>query len=172
MVWHQIIYFKYVYLTYIFLFKFWSFEIDQDNGDWEVPPGVKRFTYKEIMKATKSFNKDCEIGEGGFGKVYLAQLYDNQIVAIKRASGVSFQGIKEFWNEIMLLSRLHHRHLVGLKDFVMIKMSRYTLIIVYDASRILLIYILLIYILLVNLACRFSHCTRPRMCLRRLHYCP
>ena len=102
-------------LTYSFLFLI--FEVDQDSGDWEVPPGVRRFTYKEIMKATKSFNKDCEIGEGGFGKVYLAHLDDNKQVAIKRASDVSFQGIKEFRNEIMLLSRLHHRHLVQLEGF-------------------------------------------------------
>ena len=68
------------------------------------------------MKATKSFSKDCEIGEGGFGKVYIAHL-DNKKVAIKRASDVSFQGIKEFRNELMLLSRLHHRHLVHLEGF-------------------------------------------------------
>ena len=128
--------------TYNFLFEFWSFEIDQDNGDWEVPPGVKRFTYKEITKATNSFNKNCEIGEGGFGKVYLAQLDDNQQVAIKRASGVSFQGIKEFRNEIMLLSRLHHRHLVRLEGFCDDK-DEQVCIIVCDASlRILVIYIL------------------------------
>ena len=102
---------------YIFLFESWSIEIDQDTGDWEVPPTVKRFTYKEITKATNSFNKNCEIGEGGFGKVYLAQVDGNKQVAIKRASDMSFQGIKEFRNEIMLLNRLHHRHLVQLNGF-------------------------------------------------------
>ena len=130
--------------------KFWSFEIDQGTSDWEVPPGVKRFTYKEIIKATKSFNKDFEIGEGGFGKVYLAQLDDNQQVAIKRASGVSFQGIKEFRNEIVLLSRLHHRHLVQLEGFCDDK-DEQVYIIVYDAStRILVIYILQIYLFVFN----------------------
>ena len=104
------------YLPYIFLFKLCFFQIDEDIGDWEAPAGVKRYTYKEIMKATKSFSKDCEIGEGGFGKVYVAHL-DNKQVAIKRASDVSFQGIKEFRNELMLLSRLHHRHLVHLEGF-------------------------------------------------------
>jgi hypothetical protein len=48
--------------------------------------------------------------------VYLARLDDRQ-VAIKRASDVSFQGIKEFRNELMLLGRLHHRHLVRLEGF-------------------------------------------------------
>mgnify|MGYP002775496013 FL=1 len=93
------------------------------------------------MKATKSFNKDCEIGEGGFGKVYLAQLDDNKQVAIKRASGASFQGIKEFRNEIILLSRLHHRHLVRLEGFCDEKTEQ-VYNIVYDASRILVVYII------------------------------
>mgnify|MGYP000084769465 FL=1 len=105
-----------MYLTYILLFEFWFVIIDQDTSDWEVPHGVRRYTYKEIIKATKSFSKDCEIGEGGFGKVYVANL-DNKQVAIKRASDVSSQGIREFRNELMLLSRLHHRHLVHLEGF-------------------------------------------------------
>ena len=91
------------------------------------------------MKATKSFSKDCEIGEGGFGKVYVGHLDDNKQVAIKRASDVSFQGIKEFRNEIMLLSRLHHRHLVRLEGFCDDK-DEQVYIIVYDASRLLIIY--------------------------------
>lgn len=90
---------------------------DQDDGDWEVPQGVRQFTFKEITRATKSFNKSCQIGEGGFGKVYVAQLEDNRLVAIKRAADLSFQGTKEFRNEITLLSRLHHRHLVRLEGF-------------------------------------------------------
>ncbi|KAI5055830.1 hypothetical protein GOP47_0029351 [Adiantum capillus-veneris] len=90
---------------------------DADAGDWEVPQGVRRFTYKEITKSTKSFDASCEIGEGGFGKVYVAQLDDGKYVAIKRASDLSFQGTKEFQNEITLLSRLHHRHLVRLEGF-------------------------------------------------------
>lgn len=90
---------------------------DQDPDDWQVPQGVRRFTYREIAKATKSFNESCAIGQGGFGKVYVAQLEDGKYVAIKRAADVSFQGTREFHNEITLLSRLHHRHLVRLEGF-------------------------------------------------------
>ncbi|KAH6559033.1 hypothetical protein KP509_1Z031300 [Ceratopteris richardii] len=89
---------------------------DEGTENWAVPEGVKRFTYKEISKATKSFHKSCEIGEGGFGKVYLAKL-DGKYVAIKRAGDLTYQGMKEFQNEITLLSRLHHRHLVRLEGF-------------------------------------------------------
>ena len=74
--------------------------------------------------------------------MYLGQIDDNRQVAIKRASDVSFQGIKEFRNEIMLLSRLHHRHLVRLEGFCDDK-DEQVCIIVCDASlRILVIYIL------------------------------
>ncbi|KAH7280431.1 hypothetical protein KP509_37G067000 [Ceratopteris richardii] len=91
----------------------------RDTGaeDWVVPQGVRRFTYKEISKATKSFDKSCEIGEGGFGKVYFGKLEDGKRVAVKRAGEFSHQGMKEFQNEITLLSRLHHRHLVRLEGF-------------------------------------------------------
>ncbi|KAH7277673.1 hypothetical protein KP509_38G001600 [Ceratopteris richardii] len=85
--------------------------------DWVVPQGVRRFTYKEVLKATKSFDKSCEIGEGGFGKVYFGDLENGKRVAIKRAGELSRQGMREFQNEITLLSRLHHRHLVHLEGF-------------------------------------------------------
>ncbi|KAH7302325.1 hypothetical protein KP509_23G067600 [Ceratopteris richardii] len=90
---------------------------DKGDDDWEVPQGVRRFTYKEILKSTKSFDQSCEIGEGGFGKVYLGKLEDGKHVAIKRAGDMTYQGTKEFHNEITLLSRLHHRHLVRLEGF-------------------------------------------------------
>ena len=38
-------------------------------------------------------------------------------VAIKRASADSLQGADEFRNEIELLSRVHHRNLLGLIGF-------------------------------------------------------
>lgn len=44
-------------------------------------------------------------------------LEDGKSVAIKRASNLSLQGTLEFRNEVVLLSRLHHRHLVHLEGF-------------------------------------------------------
>ncbi|KAH7302342.1 hypothetical protein KP509_23G068300 [Ceratopteris richardii] len=90
---------------------------DKGADNWEVPQGIRRFTYKEIAKATKSFDQSCEIGEGGFGKVYSGQIEDGKHVAIKRAGDMTYQGTAEFQNEITLLSRLHHRHLVRLEGF-------------------------------------------------------
>lgn len=55
-----------------------------------------------------------QIGQGGYGKVYKGVLADELVVAIKRAKLGSLQGSKEFYTEIELLSRVHHRNLVSL----------------------------------------------------------
>ncbi|CAN8311484.1 unnamed protein product [Cochlearia groenlandica] len=79
--------------------------------------GVKSFTYAELALATDNFNSSTQIGQGGYGKVYKGTLGDGHVVAIKRAQEGSLQGEKEFLTEIELLSRLHHRNLVGLVGF-------------------------------------------------------
>lgn len=76
--------------------------------------GVKDFTYEEMAKATKNFDDSMQIGQGGYGKVYKGILADGMVVAIKRAQEGSLQGAKEFYTEIELLSRVHHRNLVSL----------------------------------------------------------
>ncbi|RRT75355.1 hypothetical protein B296_00025366, partial [Ensete ventricosum] len=52
-----------------------------------------------------------------FGVQGLTVLPDGSIAAVKRMNKVSKQGEEEFCREIELLARLHHRHLVALKDF-------------------------------------------------------
>lgn len=75
------------------------------------------FSLEDLAKATNGFDKDHEIGVGGFGKVFYGHLEDGKEVAIKRASLSSMQGSTEFRNEVVLLSRLHHRNLVRLEGF-------------------------------------------------------
>jgi hypothetical protein len=87
------------------------------DGPWEIPSGVQKYTFSELAKATGNFSEANEIGAGGFGKVFYGTLGDGKMVAIKRASEQSLQGTTEFRNEVLLLSRLHHRHLVRLEGF-------------------------------------------------------
>ncbi|CAI0557336.1 unnamed protein product [Linum tenue] len=82
----------------------------------------RKFSYKEIKKATDNFT--TVIGEGGFGVVYKAQFSDGSVVAVKRMNKVSEQGEDEFCKEIELLARLHHRHLVALRGFCAEKHER------------------------------------------------
>lgn len=79
--------------------------------------GVKSFTFREMAIATENFSSSRLIGRGGYGKVYKGILWDNTMVAIKRAEEGSLQGEKEFLTEIEILSRLHHRNLVSLLGY-------------------------------------------------------
>ncbi|CAL9218597.1 unnamed protein product [Arabidopsis halleri] len=74
----------------------------------------RKFTYSEVLKMTKNFER--VLGKGGFGTVYHGNLDDTQ-VAVKMLSHSSAQGYKEFKAEVELLSRVHHRHLVGLVGY-------------------------------------------------------
>uniref|UniRef100_A0A7I4AHJ9 Protein kinase domain-containing protein n=1 Tax=Physcomitrium patens TaxID=3218 RepID=A0A7I4AHJ9_PHYPA len=90
---------------------------DIDYGPWEIPSGVQKYSLAELAKATNNWSESNEIGQGGFGKVFHGVFEDGKMVAIKRASDSSTQGTSEFRNEVVLLSRLHHRHLVRLEGF-------------------------------------------------------
>ena len=93
------------------------------------------FTLYEIEEATKKFEK--RIGSGGFGIVYYGKTREGKEIAVKVLGNNSFQGKKEFANEVLytclkpqvsrfcfclgcnksfvqvtLLSRIHHRNLV------------------------------------------------------------
>ncbi|GMH10103.1 hypothetical protein Nepgr_011944 [Nepenthes gracilis] len=68
------------------------------------------FTFSELEDATNKFEK--RIGSGGFGIVYYGKLKDGKEIAVKVWTSNSFQGKREFTNEVTLLSRIHHRNLV------------------------------------------------------------
>lgn len=72
------------------------------------------FDFEEIAAATNNFSISSKIGEGGFGPVFKGKLQDGREIAVKRLSRCSGQGIEEFKNEIILISRLQHRNLVRL----------------------------------------------------------
>ncbi|KAJ0799972.1 putative protein kinase RLK-Pelle-CrRLK1L-1 family [Helianthus annuus] len=79
-----------------------------------------RFSLAEIQSATKNFDEEQILGEGGFAKVYKGQLCIDEtshVVAIKRLNSVSEQGELEFRSEIEAISKLRHRNLVSLIGF-------------------------------------------------------
>ncbi|GLJ34357.1 hypothetical protein SUGI_0690820 [Cryptomeria japonica] len=79
--------------------------------------GARMFSYMELEKATNRFAQMNEIGSGAYGKVYKGILSGGEMVAIKRANQASLKDRKQFKNEIELLSRVHHRNIVGLLGF-------------------------------------------------------
>ncbi|KAI3950756.1 hypothetical protein MKW92_044932 [Papaver armeniacum] len=64
--------------------------------------------------ATNNFCLKNKLGAGGFGPVYKGKLQNGQEIAVKRLSKSSGQGIEEFKNEVVLISKLQHRNLVKL----------------------------------------------------------
>ncbi|KAK4491114.1 hypothetical protein RD792_001838 [Penstemon davidsonii] len=83
----------------------------------------RKFSYKEIKKATNDFS--TVIGQGGFGTVYKAEFHDGLVAAVKRMSKVSEQAEDDFSRELELLARLHHRHLVALRGFCIKRHERF-----------------------------------------------
>ncbi|CAN6461652.1 unnamed protein product [Victoria cruziana] len=71
------------------------------------------FSLAELVNATNGFDPGLKIGEGGFGTVYKGRIRYTT-VAIKLLNSESMQGGSEFHQEVNVLSRLRHPHLVTL----------------------------------------------------------
>ncbi|XP_062018404.1 G-type lectin S-receptor-like serine/threonine-protein kinase At4g27290 [Rosa rugosa] len=81
-----------------------------NKEDMELP----LFDFHTIAAGTNNFSGTNILGEGGFGPVYKANLAQEQLVAVKRLSKDSGQGIDEFKNEVTMIANLQHRNLVKL----------------------------------------------------------
>lgn len=60
------------------------------------------FSFSEIEEATQKFEK--KIGSGGFGVVYYGKMKDGKEIAVKVLTNDSFQGKREFSNEVSSFS--------------------------------------------------------------------
>ncbi|KAM0937969.1 putative protein kinase RLK-Pelle-L-LEC family [Dioscorea sansibarensis] len=86
--------------------------------DWELDFELRRFSYKQLYKATRGFKEDYLLGVGGFGRVYRGVLADTKIeVAIKRVCHESRQAVRGLVAEIVSLGQLQHRNLVPLLGY-------------------------------------------------------
>ncbi|CAI9114875.1 OLC1v1015691C2 [Oldenlandia corymbosa var. corymbosa] len=72
------------------------------------------YSYRVLKSATKDFNEENKLGEGGFGEVYKGALSNGNVVAVKKLSLSSDRVKAEFENEVRLISNVHHRNLVRL----------------------------------------------------------
>ncbi|XAR58909.1 Non-specific serine/threonine protein kinase [Bertholletia excelsa] len=97
-----------------------------ENSSWKQLEKAEEFCLAELASATGNFSLVNKIGEGSFGTVYKAQLPNGREVAIKRGetrtrNRPALNNFEEketaFDSELALLSRLHHKHLVGLLGF-------------------------------------------------------
>ncbi|CAF2135586.1 unnamed protein product [Brassica napus] len=75
------------------------------NEDLERGAGPRKFSYKELASAANNFSVDRKLGEGGFGAVYKGYLTGlDMMVAIKKFTGGSTQGKREFVTEVKIIS--------------------------------------------------------------------
>ncbi|XP_048132046.1 G-type lectin S-receptor-like serine/threonine-protein kinase At1g61370 isoform X2 [Rhodamnia argentea] len=89
----------------------WKEQLQQDDS-----LDLTLYSFDSILLATNKFSTTSKLGQGGFGSVYKGKLNGKE-VAIKRLSSTSAQGVEEFKNEIILISRLQHRNLVKLMGY-------------------------------------------------------
>ncbi|KAF3655261.1 Cysteine-rich receptor-like protein kinase 3 [Capsicum annuum] len=71
-------------------------------------------SYETLEKAANYYNSSNKLGQGGSGSVYKGILPDGRVVAIKRLFFNTRQWVDHFFNEVNLISGIHHKNLVQL----------------------------------------------------------
>ncbi|XP_062088177.1 probable LRR receptor-like serine/threonine-protein kinase At1g53420 isoform X2 [Humulus lupulus] len=100
------------------IFRYEDFTEDDFKGIIKVSDEEDRtVTLKELIDATEIFSKPRKLGKGSFGTVYKAILPRDHIVAVKKLSTLSDEGIDKLNKEIGNFQSLEHDNLARLFDF-------------------------------------------------------
>ncbi|EXC20961.1 U-box domain-containing protein 35 [Morus notabilis] len=71
----------------------------------------QNFTWEEIISATSSFSEDLKIGMGGYGNIYKGNFH-HTTAAVKVLHSNESHKINQFQQELEILSKIHHPHLL------------------------------------------------------------
>ncbi|XP_010931186.1 putative receptor protein kinase ZmPK1 [Elaeis guineensis] len=104
-----------------FIFRREKHSSPMEEGYKAMSSQFRRFTYKELKRATRNFKE--ELGMGGSGVVYKGVLDDERVVAIKKLEDV-IQGEEEFRAELSLIGRIYHMNLVRMWGFCLERSRR------------------------------------------------
>ncbi|CAK7346747.1 unnamed protein product [Dovyalis caffra] len=87
-------------------------------------PTMNQISMEELKVSTKNFSTDLIIGDGSFGLVYKAKLYNGATVAIKKLDPDAFQGFREFRAEMETLGKLRHENIVKILGYCVSGLDR------------------------------------------------
>ncbi|KAH7839928.1 hypothetical protein Vadar_010433 [Vaccinium darrowii] len=84
-----------------------------------IETGSMVISIQVLKNVTNNFSDENVLGRGGFGTVYKGELHDGTKIAVKRMESgvVTEKGLDEFKSEIAVLTKVRHRHLVGLLGY-------------------------------------------------------
>jgi len=111
-------------LEVFFIASAWCFVLRWELGASEIQAveegykmmtsNFRRYSYKELVKATRKFKE--ELGRGGSGIVYKGILDNSRAVAVKTLENVR-QCEEEFQAELSIIGRINHMNLVRIWGF-------------------------------------------------------
>nr|XP_040249059.1 probable leucine-rich repeat receptor-like protein kinase At1g35710 [Aegilops tauschii subsp. strangulata] len=80
---------------------------------------MPRLAFDDIVRATEDFDDKYIIGTGGYGKVYNAQLQDEQLVVVKKFHQIEeeLDDERRFRSEMEILSQIRQRSIVKMYGF-------------------------------------------------------
>ncbi|XP_059073821.1 cysteine-rich receptor-like protein kinase 2 [Cryptomeria japonica] len=74
-----------------------------------------RYKFETLQSCTGNFNQENKLGQGAFGSVYKGVLPNDKEIAVKRLLFFNKdRGVKEFLNEVNMISNVRHKNLVKL----------------------------------------------------------
>ncbi|KAK3415142.1 hypothetical protein EUGRSUZ_H00704 [Eucalyptus grandis] len=79
-----------------------------------------KMVYENIIKATEGFDSKYYVGEGGYGVVYKAKLFVNQVFAVKKIHAPQDNetlGLMSLEREATALANIRHRNIVKLYGY-------------------------------------------------------
>nr|XP_048325535.1 MDIS1-interacting receptor like kinase 2-like isoform X2 [Ziziphus jujuba var. spinosa] len=77
-----------------------------------------KISYEDILEGTQNFDDMYCIGEGGFGKVYIAYIPGHDVLAVKKLSYESeMENAKHVEKEVAILKQIKHPNIVKLFAF-------------------------------------------------------
>lgn len=104
---------SYLCLTHLLLFilSFWLSEKFKKNPPLKVKDSAKdggsghiaaqTFAFRELAAATRNFRGDCQLGEGGFGRVYKGRLESSDQVGQVCLTEINYETKKPMLIQIM-----------------------------------------------------------------------